>query len=142
MSVANQMLSPCPNVMDSLPRLLVGESNTATDWAPREYEVLSRIAAALPNCAPQELAIEVADLLLPFVSFDCLDIVALDENKAEVLWHSTAGTKQSCEDVPIEQTKMWWVYQHQQALCISDWASDDRFAVRREALKRLGCAYR
>ena len=142
MSVANQMLSPCPNVMDSLPRLLVRESNTATDWAPTEHEVLSRIAAALPNCAPQDLAIEVADLLLPFVSLDCLDIVAFDENKADVLWHSTTGTKQSCENVPIEQTKMWWVYQHQQALSISDWSCDDRFALRREALKRLGCEYR
>ena len=142
MSVAKQMLSPCPNVMDSLPRLLVRESNTATDWAPTEHEVLSRIAAALSNCAPQDLAIEVADLLLPFVSVDCLDIVAFDENKADVLWHSTTGTKQSCENVPIEQTKMWWVYQHQQALSISDWSCDDRFALRREALKRLGCEYR
>lgn len=141
MSIAKQMLSPS-NVMDSVPPVLVHEAITATDSIPTECDVLSRLAALLPDCAPQDLALEVANLLFPFVSFDCLDIVAFDESKTEVLWHSAAGTTQSPEDVPIEQTKMWWVYQHQQALCISDWASDDRFAVRREALKRLGCAYR
>jgi formate hydrogenlyase transcriptional activator len=83
----------------------------------------------------------VAALLRPFASFECLDIVAVEEDSAEVLWHSTAGAPPPPGDVPIEQTKMWWVYQHQRPLCIADWSRDDRFALRRETLKALGYAF-
>jgi hypothetical protein len=111
------------------------------DGLPREYEVLPRVAGAVTNCAPKEVAAEVAEFLRPFASFESLDIVAFEENMSEVVWHSVAGTELPPGDVPIEQTKMWWVHQHQQPLCIADWSRDDRFAVRREALKRLGRAY-
>jgi hypothetical protein len=135
MSIATVALTPFPDVMSSLPRLLLHGATTATDGLPREYEVLPRVAGAVTNCAPKEVAAEVAELLRPFASFESLDIVAFEENMAEVVWHSMAGTELPPGDVPIEQTKMWWVHQHQQVPCIADWSRDDRFAVRREALK-------
>jgi len=141
MSLATGAFTPSPNLMISLPHLLVDGATTARDAVPREYEALPRVAAAVTNCAPKEVATKVADLLRPFTSFECLDIVAFEEDRAEVLWHSAAGTQLPPRDVPIEQTKMWWVYQHQQPLCIADWSGDDRFAARREALRRLGCEY-
>jgi formate hydrogenlyase transcriptional activator len=141
MSIATVPLTPSPNVMSGLPRLLVHGATTAMDGVPREYEVLPRVAGAVANCAPKDVATEVADLLRPFAGFESLDIVAFEEDRAEVLWHSVTGTQLPPGDVPIEQTKMWWVYQHQQPLHIADWSRDDRFAVRRDALKRLGCAY-
>jgi formate hydrogenlyase transcriptional activator len=141
MSATTVALTPFPDVMSSLPRLLLHGAATATDGLPREYEVLPRVAGAVTNCAPKEVAAEVAELLRPFASFESLDIVAFEENMAEVVWHSVAGTELPPGDVPIEQTKMWWVHQHQQPLCIADWSRDDRFAVRREALKRLGREY-
>jgi len=141
MSVATVPLNPSPNVMSSLAGSRLHGATAATHGLPREYEVLPRLAGAMTNCAPSEVATEVADLLRPFASFECLDIVAVEEDRAEVLWHSVAGTQLLPGDVPIEQTKMWWVYQHQQPLCIADWSGDDRFAARREALRRLGCEY-
>src|SRR5215469_693664 len=141
MSVATVPLNPSPNVMSSLAGSRLPGATAATHGLPREYEVLPRLAGAMTSCAPNEVATEVADLLRPFASFECLDIVAVEEDRAEVLWHSVAGTQLLPGDVPIEQTKMWWVYQHQQPLCIADWSGDDRFAARREALRRLGCEY-
>jgi GAF domain-containing protein len=141
MSIATVALTPFPDVMSSLPRLLLHGATTATDGLPREYEVLPRVAAVVTNCAPKEVATGMAELLRPFASFESLDIVAFEENMAEVVWHSVSGTELPPGDVPIEQTKMWWVHQHQQPVCIADWSRDDRFAVRREALKRLGRAY-
>jgi formate hydrogenlyase transcriptional activator len=141
MSVATVPLNPSPNVMSSLAGAQLHGATAARHGLPREYEVLPRLAGAMASCAPNEVATEVADLLRPFASFECLDIVAVEEDRAEVLWHSVAGTQLLPGDVPIEQTKMWWVYQHQQPLCIADWSGDDRFAARREALRRLGCEY-
>src|SRR5215469_17941187 len=141
MSVATVPLNPSPNVMSSLAGSRLPGATAATHGLPREYEVLPRLAGAMTSCAPNQVATEVADLLRPFASFECLDIVAVEEDRAEVLWHSVAGTQLLPGDVPIEQTKMWWVYQQQQPLCIGDWSGDDRFAARREALRRLGCEY-
>ena len=141
MSLATVAFTPSPNLMSGLAYLLVDGATAARDAVPREYEALARIAAAVTNCAPKEVATKVAELLRPFASFECLEIVALEEDRAEVLWHSAAGTQLPPGDVPIEQTKMWWVYQQQQPLCIGDWSGDDRFAARREALRRLGCEY-
>src|SRR5215469_10451256 len=141
MSVATVPLETSPHMMSSLVGSRLHGATTATSGFPREYEVLPRLAGAMTSCAPNQVATEVADLLRPFASFECLDIVAVEEDRAEVLWHSVSGTHLLPGDVPIEQTKMWWVYQHQQPLCIADWSGDDRFAARREALKRLGCEY-
>jgi len=141
MSLATVAFTPSPDLMSGLAHLLVDGATAARAAVPREYEALPRIAAAVTNCAPKEVATKVAALLRPFASFECLDILAVQEDSAEVLWHSVAATQLLQGDVPIEQTKMWWVYQHQQPLCIADWSGDDRFAARREALRRLGCEY-
>ena len=141
MSAATISPTSSPNEMSNLPGPRLHGVTTGTHGLPREYEVLLRLARALASCAPGEAATEVAELLRPFASFEYLDIVAVEDESAEVLWHSTAGAPLPPGDVPIEQTKMWWVYQHQQPLCIADWSRDDRFALRREALKTLGCAY-
>ena len=134
MSIANLALTSYPEVMNGISRLLVQEATT-----PREYEVMPRIAAALMRDAPNDVAADLGHLLRPFLDFDCLDIVAFDENTEEILWHNVSGRQLSPEDVPIE---IWWVHQHQQLLCLVDSSGDDKFALRREALTNLERAYR
>jgi formate hydrogenlyase transcriptional activator len=108
----------------------------------KRFEVLSRLSQCLAASTLEDLSRNLAAFLHPFVDFDFLDLLVFKEGSSEVLWHSIGRGQLPPPDVPIEETTCWWVYQQQQALCIADWRRDDRFAARREALKKLGFEYR
>jgi formate hydrogenlyase transcriptional activator len=108
----------------------------------RRHEALSRLSKTLASCAPEELSGNLAAFLHPLLDFDFLDLLVFKEGTSEVLWHSVGAGQLPPPDVPIEETTCWWVHQKQQPLCIADWKRDDRFAARREALKKLGFEYR
>jgi GAF domain-containing protein len=108
----------------------------------KQYESLSRLSISLASLTPEELSRNLAALLRPLLDFDFFDVIVFKQGTSEVLWHSVEAGRFLPADVPIEETTLWWVYQQQQALCIADWRLDDRFAVRREALKRMGIEYR
>jgi formate hydrogenlyase transcriptional activator len=108
----------------------------------RHYEALSRLSISLASLTPEDLSRNLAALLRPLFDFDFLDVIVFKEGSSEELWHSVGAGQLPSSDVPVEETTCWWVYQQQQPLFIADWKRDDRFAVRREALKRLGFEYR
>jgi len=108
----------------------------------KRYETLSRLSIALAACAPEDLSRNVATLLHPALDFDFLDFIVFKEGSSEVLWHSIGAGRLPSSDAPMEETTRWWVYQQQEPLCIVDWERDERFAARREALKKLGFDYR
>ena len=106
------------------------------------YEALSRLSTALATCAPENLSSKVATVLDPLLHFDFLDLLVFKEGTSETLWHSIGAGRLPSPDVPMEETTCWWVYQQQQPLCITDWKRDERFALRRDALMKLGFDYR
>jgi formate hydrogenlyase transcriptional activator len=108
----------------------------------RHYKALSDLALSLASCAPENLSGNLATILFPLLDFDFLDVLVFKEGSSEVRCHSIGAGRFPPPDVPMEQTTIWWVYQQQQPLCIADWKRDNRFAVRREALKKLGFEYR
>jgi len=108
----------------------------------KRFEVLSRLSQCLAASTLEDLSPSLAAFLHPLVDFDFLDLLVFKEGSSEVLWHSIGSGQLPPADVPMEETTCWWVYQQQQPLCIADWRSDDRFAARREALKKLGFEYR
>jgi len=108
----------------------------------RHYEALSRLSISLASLTPEDLSRNLAALLRPLFDFDFLDVIVFKEGSSEELWHSVGAGQLPSSDVPVEETTCWWVYQQQQPLFIADWKRDDRFAVRREALKKLGFEYR
>ncbi len=108
----------------------------------KRHEALARLSKSLSSSAPEELSRNLAAFLHPLLDFDFLDLIVFKEDTSEVLWHSIGAGQLPPPDVPMEETTCWWVHQQQQPLCISDWKRDDRFAVRREALKKLGFEYR
>lgn len=107
----------------------------------KRFEVLSRLSQRLASSTLESLSESLAAFLHPLVDFDFLDLLIFKEGSTEVLWHSIGRGQLPTADVPMEETTCWWVYQ-QQPLCIPDWRRDDRFAARREALKKLGFEYR
>jgi formate hydrogenlyase transcriptional activator len=108
----------------------------------RRHEALSRLAKSLGSSALEDLSRNLAAFLRPLLDFDFLDLIVFQEGTSQVLRHSIGAGKLPSPDVPMEETTCWWVHQQQQPLCIADWKRDDRFAVRREALKKLGFEYR
>jgi formate hydrogenlyase transcriptional activator len=90
----------------------------------------------------EDLSRNLAALLRPLLDFDFLDVIVFEQGTSEVLWQSVGAGQFAPPDVPIEETTFWWVHQQQQPLCIADWKLDKRFAVRREALKRMGIEHR
>jgi len=108
----------------------------------RHYEALSRLSISLASLTPEDLSRNLAALLRPLFDFDFLDVIVFKEGSSEELWHSVGAGQLPSSDVPVEETTCWWVYQQQQPLFIADCKRDDRFAVRREALKKLGFEYR
>ena len=105
-------------------------------------EVLSRLSASLTSQGPEDLPRYLAHLIRPLLDFDFLDLIVFKEGTSQVLWHSIGIGEFPPQDVPTEETTYWWVYQQNQPLFISDWDQDERFAGRREALKRIGFEYR
>jgi formate hydrogenlyase transcriptional activator len=108
----------------------------------KRHEALARLSKSLSSSATEDLSRNLAAFLRPLLDFDFLDLIVFKEGTSEVLWHSIGAGELPPPDVPMEETTCWWVHQQQQPLCIADWKRDDRFAVRREALKKLGFEYR
>ncbi len=142
MSIAEFGLRPQDSFISSLPKMRLlgplGESKTPA----KQYEALSRLSISLASLTPEELSRNLAALLSPLLDFDFLDVILFKEGTSEVLWRSVGASQLAPADTPIEETIFWWVHQQQQALRIADWKRDERFAVGREALKKMGFEYR
>src|SRR5215470_12232401 len=109
---------------------------------PTHHEELARLSKSLACSPPENLSRHLAAFLRPLIDFDFLDLIVFKEGTSEVLWHSVGAGHLPPVDVPMEETTYWWVQQKQQPLCIPDWKRDDRFPVRREALKKSSFEYR
>ena len=108
----------------------------------KRYEALSCLSLSLVSQTPEDLPASLGALIRPLLDFDFMDLIVFKEGTSEVLWHSIGAGQLPTPDVPMEETTYWWVYQQKQPLYISDWKWDERFAARREALKKLGFEYR
>jgi formate hydrogenlyase transcriptional activator len=142
MSIAEFGLRPQDSFTSSLPKMLLSQPLAESTTLAKQYEALSRFSISLASLTPEELSRNLAALLRPLLDFDFLDVIVFKQGTSEVLWHSVGAGQFAPADVPIEETTSWWVHRQQQPLFIGDWRLDDRFAVRREALKRMGIEYR
>jgi len=142
MSVAEFALTSRESFMSTLPPMRFEPPLAASEALARHYEALSGLSLSLASRTPEELSRKVAAALRPVLDFDFLDVIVFKEGSSEVLWHSIGAGQLPASDVPMEETTFWWVHERQQPLCIADWKRDDRFTVRREALKKLGFEYR
>jgi formate hydrogenlyase transcriptional activator len=141
MSIAQFGLTPQPSLR-SLPQMRYEEPLAGSETLANGYEALSRLSLSLASLTPAELTGNLAAVLRPLLDFDFLDLVVFKDGTGEMLWRSIGAGQTPTWDVPMEETMCWWVYQRQQPLYIADWRRDERFVVRREALKQLGVEYR
>jgi len=126
----------------SVPCMCLHSPSSDFGTCAKRFEILSRLPGLLACQEPDDLPFNLAALIRPLLDFDFLDLIVFKEGSSEALWHSVGIGQFPPPDVPMEETTYWWVYQQKQPLFISDWKQDERFAARREALKRLGFEYR
>src|SRR5277367_1397030 len=142
MSVAKYGLTALTSFPGSLSLVQLPQPLQEQGTLAKRYETLSRLSRSLVSQRPENLPCNLGSLMRPLLDFDFLDFIVFKEGSSEVLWHSIGAGQFPTPDVPVEETTYWWVYQQKQPLFISDWKQDERFAARREALKRLGFEYR
>jgi len=142
MSVAGFGLTPQASFIGNLHQMGSEGSLPGSERMAKHYEALSRLSLSGASLTPADLSRNLAVVLRPVLDFDFLDLVVFKDGTSEVLWHSVGAGQLPTPDVPMEATTYWWVHQQQQPLCIADWRRDERFAVRREALKQRGFEYR
>ncbi len=142
MSVAEFGLTPQASFMSALSQMRLGQPLAESETVARHYEALSRLSTSLASLTPEDLSRNLAVFLRPLLDFDFLDLIVFKEGSSEVLWHSIGTGQLPPANAPMEETTYWWVYEQQQPLCIADWKRDDRFVVRREAMKQNGLEYR
>ena len=106
------------------------------------YEALSRLPTSLALLTTERLARSLADVLRRVLDFDLLDVVVYKDGSREVEWRATESGQPASSTPPIDPAPSWWVYQENQPLCVADCMHDDRPAVRRQMLERLGFRYR
>ena len=142
MSTAEFGITSQAQLLSSFPQMPLQQPLQESGTLARRYEALSRLSHSLVSQRPEDLPRNLDALIRPLLDFDFLDLIVFKQGSSEVLWHSIGTGQFPALDVPMEETTYWWVYQQKQPLYISDWNLDERFAARREALKRLGFGYR
>ena len=142
MSVVDfELTSPVPFTSPQL-RLHLQQPLREPETLAKRYEALSHLSISLASQKPEDLLCNLGAFIRPLLDFDFLDLIVFKEGTSDVLWHSLGAGQFPSLDVPMEETTYWWVHQQKQSLYISDWKTDERFAARREALKKLGFEYR
>jgi formate hydrogenlyase transcriptional activator len=106
------------------------------------YEALSRLPTSLASLTTEHLARSLADVLRRVLDVDLLDVVVFKEGSSEVEWRAIESGQPGSSSPPTHGAPSWWVYQEQQPLCVADCVHDDRSAVRRQMLEKLGFRYR
>jgi formate hydrogenlyase transcriptional activator len=137
-------LSPIPQApwTNIFPGKRSDQARTGYEMLRRRYEILSRLSESLASGTPEDWICNLTADLRGMLHFDLLDIVVYKKDGKEVQWRFSATGQTACEEVAIEETLFWSVYQHQQPLWIADCDTDEGCAVASQRLKTLGLGYR
>jgi len=114
------------------------------------YEALIRVSQAIAaHRDPEELFEVLRKELRSVVKFDSIGVVQYDQAGNEIAWHLAEKCKEmkerGCQEIPREETIVWWVYQNQKAVVIPCVERETRFRKALEDVKacgiRSGCAF-
>lgn len=108
----------------------------------KRYETLSRLSSSLTSGTPEDWIGNLAADLQGMLRFDVLDVIVYKKDANEVQWRSVSKKETGGTDVPVEESLLWCVHQHQQALSIADCDTDEGCGAARQWLKNLGLGYR
>ena len=122
---------------------MAAEAAPLIEQEPSRYEALIRVSQAIgTHRNPADLFQVLTDELRKVIRFDALGVVQYDEKGNEIAWHLAEKCKEmrdcGCEEIPQEETILWWVYQHQQPFVMSCIDRESRFPRVLPLLKECG----
>jgi len=115
-----------------------GELPADSETLVRRYETLLSLPTSLASRTPEDLSCNLVRDLRPVLDVDLLHVIVYREGTSEVSWQALGPGELARSSLPTEGAPAWEVYRQQEPLCIADWTHDERFALRREALRDLG----
>ena len=118
-------------------------SATISEERTNRYEALLRATNAIGTSSDCDAAADtIVEALREVTAFDYLELVIFENDGSTVTWHllhaNGARQRSGLADVAVGGTPMEWVYASQQALVITRWNQETRFAKYREFLNDLG----
>lgn len=107
------------------------------------YEALIRVSQAIGvHHDPAELFRVLSCELRNVVKFDSIGVVQYDDTGKEIAWHVAEKceelSERPCEDLPQEESILWWVHQQQKAVVIPSVDRETRFRRAVDLIKACG----
>jgi len=136
--------SPTPQVpwTNILPGKRLDRIASGPEMLRKRYEALARLSRSLAAGTPEDWIRHLNADLRGILPFDLLDVVVYKKDANEVEWRSSATEQTAGKDVPLEETILGCVYQHQQPLWIADCGTDEGCGGASQRLKNLELGYR
>jgi transcriptional regulator with GAF, ATPase, and Fis domain len=107
----------------------------------RRYETLSRLSKSFTLGTPEAWVDVLTSELSPILNFDFIDVVVFDKDGGKILWSLRANERKTDNQLPIQESVFWCVYDHQKPLWIEDSDADQSCAAAKR-LKQLRPEYR
>jgi formate hydrogenlyase transcriptional activator len=118
------------------------QATSAPEKLRKRYETLSRLSRSLAVGTLEDWIRGLTADIKSLLPSDFLDIVVYNKDGNDVQWRLPTTGSKTDDDLPIEQTLFWCVYQHQQPLWIADCDSDEDCVVAMRRLRNLDRGYR
>jgi formate hydrogenlyase transcriptional activator len=136
--------SPIPQVpwTNILPGKRLDRLASGSKMLRKRYEALARLSKSLASGTPEDWIRDLNAELRGMLPFDLLDVVVYKKDENEIEWRSSATEQTAGKDVPLEETILGCVYQHQQPLWIADCDADEGCGSASQRLKNLELGYR
>ena len=127
---------------DIFPGKRADEATPASETLRKRYETLLHLSRSLAGGTVVDWIRDLTANLQSLLHFDFLDVVLYTKDGSEVLWRHRPTVPKAGEDIPIEETLFWCVFQHQQPLQIADCDTDEGCTVATQKLRSLELGYR
>src|ERR1700752_1231228 len=105
------------------------------------YEPVSHLSRSIASTTPDVLSRTLGTLFQPIFPCDFVNIVVLDRSEGDVSWKSFGSEELARLDASPKDTTVWCVYEEEKPLWVSDWHTDHRLKVQKEAAA-AGFVYR
>ena len=135
--LASQRPFSCP-----LPQAPFEQPFAEPEALAARYGALSQLSRSLASMALEDISGNLVALLQPLFPCDLANIVILHQGTNDVPWTSLGAAQLAPLDSPMGETTVWSTYEEEKPLWITDWQSDERLVVRKEAQKAAGVGYR
>jgi transcriptional regulator with GAF, ATPase, and Fis domain len=122
--------------------LSLAHPSTGLESLTARYERLAQLSRSIASMTSEILSRDLVRSFQALFPCDLVNIVLFDQGDGAGGWKSYGDEQLVRQDMPIEETTLWSVYEEQRALWVADCQLDERAAVRKEGENVMTVGYR